>query len=563
MFKEIKITIIPEFNLAKPIAIGDVLRLVPDPNNPYDSHCITVEREGRKAGNLANSPNTVVSGTVSATKMGERMAKSELEGAWTRIVGESVVKTSKGEDMNVLIGVCYFLPKEKATNAGKEEIKVVVGGSMVSNPRMAESIGTIRDCADAGEAMPTMYIKLDAAAKERNANLCNYVVMSPADDAMQSCGSVLTESPILDAAIAKNGYVTLNVTGVCDGDGNPIESGNPKGARLCYCGVLDLEDGIGFAIKDAMKRAVRECRSRYSDLEAKVEYMVNEAVPENIVVAAINAISVCPDDWAYLIPTPKNRFHQHGAFGELSRALAYRVNGQHLRLIGNKGSGKNTLVECIDWIMGVPEYRVQGNAEMDKTDILGSLTLKNGTLEYALSDMLKCLMVGGNVLLDEGNTVRPEVADLLHSLTDNSRSIQVPGFGLVRMHNKAIVTLTMNEGYMGTTKMNDATIDRFVPIHMECPRSIKNILTEAVPTASAKDIKTCDRVYADILAKTEAGGVDGALEPDALTIRGFCDALKVSPLIGLKNALLDSVAGKPQEEYVRNQLREVIAADCK
>ena len=48
-------------------------------------------------------------------------------------------------------------------------------------------------------------------------------------------------------------------------------------------------------------------------------------------------------------------------------------------------------------------------------------------------------------LLDEGNTIKPECADVLHSLTDAARQIQVPGYGLVQMHPHSAFTITMNE----------------------------------------------------------------------------------------------------------------------
>ena len=45
---------------------------------------------------------------------------------------------------------------------------------------------------------------------------------------------------------------------------------------------------------------------------------------------------------------------------------------------------------------------------LDKLDLLGGPT-KNGTMRYRLSDMLRYLMAGADVVLDEGNTIKPEV----------------------------------------------------------------------------------------------------------------------------------------------------------
>ena len=43
-----------------------------------------------------------------------------------------------------------------------------------------------------------------------------------------------------------------------------------------------------------------------------------------------------------------------------------------------------------------------------------------------------------------------------------------------------------------------------------------------------------------------------------MTIRGFIDALRTEPLLGLKAGLMDNVAGKPQDLYTRMQLAELV-----
>ena len=171
-------------------------------------------------------------------------------------------------------------------------------------------------------------------------------------------------------------------------------------------------------------------------------------------------------------------------------------------------------MQSVDWVLSIPQYRIQGNAELDKLDLLGGPTIENGVMRYKLSDMLSYLRDGADVVLDEGNTIRPECAEVLRSLTDAARQIEVPGYGLVKMHPVSSFTITMNEDYAGTNFMNEATIDRFTPIQMS--------------------------------------------EPEAMTIRGFVDALRAEPLLGLRLSLLDNVAGKPQDAYTRGRLTELI-----
>ena len=241
--------------------------------------------------------------------------------------------------------------------------------------------------------------------------------------------------------------------------------------------------------------------------------------------------------------------------GELTRALSYRLTGLNLRLVGNKGSGKNTLMQTVDWLLGVPQYRMQGSAELDKLDLLGGPVIEHGTMSYKLSDMLLYLQAGADVVLDEGNTIKPECADVLHSLMDSARSIQVPGYGLVKMKSWSSFTITMNEDYAGTNFMNEATVDRFTPLHMTQPVSIAEVLHRVVPEASEESLRVCDEMYSMI--REMICDIEG-LEPEAMTIRGFIDALRTEPLLGLKAGLMDNVAGKPQDLYTRMQLAELV-----
>ena len=113
----------------------------------------------------------------------------------------------------------------------------------------------------------------------------------------------------------------------------------------------------------------------------------------------------------------------------------------------------------------------------------------------------------------------------------------------------------MNEDYAGTNFMNEATIDRFTPIQMSQPEGVTDILRRVVPTAGDTSLRICDVIYCGIRDKIKA--VDG-LDPEAMTIRGFVDALRAEPLLGLKLGLLDNVANKPQDAYTRLQLTELI-----
>ena len=82
-----------------------------------------------------------------------------------------------------------------------------------------------------------------------------------------------------------------------------------------------------------------------------------------------------------------------------------------------------------------------------------------------------------------------------------------------------------------------------------------DVLRRVVPEASGVSLNICDCVYCAIRDRIRSAG---GLEPDAMTIRGFIDALRAEPLLGLRWGLLDNVASKPQDAYTRLQLTELL-----
>lgn len=553
----IKVTVIPSLTSEIKIKVGDILRMVKEPENPYDSKAVALQVDNEILGHIAASEDTIQPNTTAAKDMFKKLGSKKLAEAWVKITESiTIQQPSSSKAIPGFIGECNFIPVvEKETK--QQTTEVIIGGAFVKNPMIAETITEIIEAKANGTAMPTYMVRTDADGNKL------IVVKNMAEEYTSSRGEVLNPPVDLVTSVNRDGNVIVQAIDVCDQEGKPLkdDEGVTKAyVKKCYKVSYNLEDGTPPKITEEIKRAVREGRGKYSELEEKVDFMTAQAVPFNVISAVLGRINTCPDEFESDIPHPETLFSQTESLGELTRVLAYRVSGMHLRLIGNKGSGKNTLAETVDWIFGCPQYRLQGNAEMDKLDLLGSPSLHAGTMTYEISDMLRFLEIGGDIVLDEGNTIKPEVAALLHSLTDNARQIQVPGYGLVKMHPESTITITMNEDYCGTTRMNEATIDRFTPIQMSQPSSIKALLQKCCPDATTQEVSICDKVYLAIKNKIVGENSNGTLDPDCMTIRGFIDALKVSSLLGLKTALLDNVAKKPQDAYCRMELCEVIAS---
>ena len=549
--KEIISTVVEMYDAAKKIEIGDVLSLVPEPQNEYDKTAVRADfKDGTKAGYVAASEKTIFDKSNAFAATIFKMLTNPK-------VAEATFVVSDIEERDKFIaceGRVLLIPK-KETKKEKEPPETetaIAAGSNVKAPMRLDFIRSLKKIDE--KKWPKVYLtKIDGNDNEA------FVFQTADESEKMKCIGLAPISSKL-AVILKTGAVEATVNTLCKKDGTPCDKTITD--SWGYIVEYSLESKSASDFDDIILTACRNGKGAVSELTEKVNYMTEQAIPVDIikqVLENINSVTKYQD----MVPVVPVKYAQADAYGELTRCLAYRIKGMNLRLIGNKGSGKNTLADTVDWILNIPQYRMQGNAEMDKLDMLGSPTVKQGDMEYQLSDMITYLRDGADVVLDEGNTIKPEVADLLHSLTDEAKQIEVPGYGLVAMSPLSAITITMNEGYMGTTRMNEATVDRFVPIQMAQPESITEMLKNVVPTASDKSLNICNTIYCGI--KDKIGSVDGNgdLEADAMTIRGFIDALRIEPLLGLKRALKDNVANKPQDAYARIQLNELIESVVK
>ena len=289
----------------------------------------------------------------------------------------------------------------------------VCGGSNLKAPMKLDFLRSL--CAQERHAWPEVVL---CRVEGEPLPVC-CLSEAAAGDPFARIGIVTAPSEAL-TALLRTAPVRARVTALCDSAGEPCDGGAPDvwGFLAEYrCG-----DPLSGAVRAAIDgAAARGCASPEA-LTARAEYLLEQAVPEPIILRVFAEMFSLPE-YPELVPDPLVRYVQADGFGALTRCLAYRLSGMHLRLVGSKGCGKNTLIQTVDWLLNVPQYRMQGNAELDKLDLLGGPTIENGTMRYRLSDMLRYLAAGADVVLDEGNTIKPECADVLHSLTDAARQI--------------------------------------------------------------------------------------------------------------------------------------------
>lgn len=338
-------------------------------------------------------------------------------------------------------------------------------------------------------------------------------------------------------------FVTLNVS---------AETIEAKEMEMTKSLISNIKDDL---IKDGFEE---------STLTGIEEYLLNNGFNADYVMDIFKTYKKYPDDVQPLIPTePRKRF-EDSDLQLLLTGYASMCNGLNILCSGEKGTGKNVYIDTMAWIYQRPLYAISINRETDKLDLVGSRVIKASLIEgeavteisFEPEVLIRAMQVGAIINIDEINFADPGITGLLHSIADDRRSVQVPGYGFVEADDNFCIMATMNVDYQGTCDLNEAMADRFVDLVFPNTDSIYAVLEENCPDVKKEIIKSADKIYTTIL--TQIRDMDASIDSSCLTIRGFIQAVKMSKIIGLKKALVTAVANKVRDEDYRKNVISII-----
>ena len=162
---------------------------------------------------------------------------------------------------------------------------------------------------------------------------------------------------------------------------------------------------------------------------------------------------------------------EHG-YTEKCRAIMEVVG--NLRLSGETGCGKTTLVHKLAELLSVNLYEIVLTRDITKWDLLSCSELKNGSTETREGIILQWLnnKDGGILYLDGFNYAEPSIISLIESLADFRGNIWVPELSKTFTRTAShylVISYNPSEksGYSGTFLENIATIRRFEGLIIE------------------------------------------------------------------------------------------------
>lgn len=166
-----------------------------------------------------------------------------------------------------------------------------------------------------------------------------------------------------------------------------------------------------------------------------------------------------------LVPDHDDLFVDTGIVGTLEE-LAW---GDPLILKGPKGTGKTLAIEEFCSEIGASRVRQNCNSETDTRDLIGTFGMQGDSVFFTLGTLTTAIEVANEtgacvLILEEINTLRPEMHSALFSVADFRRAVEAPFLGKTFKVNKGCqfwIVGTMNPGYGGTYSLNEALQSRF------------------------------------------------------------------------------------------------------
>ena len=149
-----------------------------------------------------------------------------------------------------------------------------------------------------------------------------------------------------------------------------------------------------------------------------------------------------------------------------------------LYVFGPTGSGKTSAIKQLAARLNYPVFEITGHSRLEFPDLVGHLSVRNGSMEYEYGPLALAMKFGGIFLLNEIDLLEPSTATGLNGVLDGEPlCIAENGGELINPHPMFRFASTANTNggsdetglYQGTLRQNLAFLDRFWLCEMGYP----------------------------------------------------------------------------------------------
>lgn len=239
----------------------------------------------------------------------------------------------------------------------------------------------------------------------------------------------------------------------------------------------------------------------------------------------------------------------------LEMAIAGMLQGENILLTGAKATGKNVLAENLAYIFGRPSYNISFHVNTNSGDLIGTDTFVDNQVQLRKGSIYQCAQYGGFGILDEINMAKNDAVSVLHATLDYRRSIDVPGYDKIDLHEAARFIGTMNYGYAGTKELNEALVSRFLVIDMppQTNETLQMIFKSMFPDGQKDAMDQFIGLFLDLQLKA----ANGEISTKALDLRGLLAAIKtirrgLSPALAIHMGIVNKCFDTFEKEIVED-----------
>lgn len=232
-------------------------------------------------------------------------------------------------------------------------------------------------------------------------------------------------------------------------------------------------------------------------------------------------------------------------------------------LKGPTGAGKTKLAETISAFFQQPVQSINCSVDLDAEALLGfkTIVLKEGlnSIEFVEGPVLEAMKKGHILYIDEINMAKSETLPILHSVLDYRRMLTNPFTGeVIKAHPDFSVIAAINEGYIGTTPMNEALKNRFVSYSIPyiSGELLEKLWMELFPTASKELHVLMLNLAEDLMNQVK----QGLLSEEAASIRSMQYAMELAEYIDPMRAITYAIAEKLEDDQEKKLVIELASS---
>lgn len=240
--------------------------------------------------------------------------------------------------------------------------------------------------------------------------------------------------------------------------------------------------------------------------------------------------------------------------------IAALARGKNVLLKGPTGAGKTKLAETLSYLFHQPLFSVNCSVDLDAESFLGFKTLDyqegKQVIDFVPGPLVQAMKHGHFLYIDEINMAKPETLPLINGVLDYRRTITNPLTNEVIQAKEGFnVIAAINDGYIGTTRLNEALKNRFIVFELSYIQGeqLKTLIQNTTSLNDVKQINAFVQLSADLVEAARQGKV----AEEAASIRALLDACDLSSIIPPKRAILRSIIDKLEEDREKEVVRNL------